>query len=598
MEDNEAPAFVEALPADDTVSCEAVPDAAVLTATDNCDASVDVSFEQTITGQDDECPSEYTIVRTWTVADCAGNEISHTQTISVEDNEAPTFVETLPVDATVSCNAVPDAAILTATDNCDASVDVSFEQTITGQDDECPSEYTIVRTWTVADCAGNEISHTQTISVEDNEAPSFVETLPVDATVSCDAVPDAAILTATDNCDASVDVSFEQTITGQDDECPYEYTITRTWTVADCAGNETSHTQTITVEDNEAPAFVETLPTNISLTCNDAIPEATTLTAVDNCDPNVSVSFEEVSTNDANCIDGYTITRTWSTVDCSGNSNEHIQIITIPPTEPITASTYDDELTITCGEELPPIPELIFSGGCGDYNVVFTEETIFPDGTEDYMVERIWEVTDRCGNMAMFTQTIFVMQPMLKEVSIKICVEDEPIDLINYLPETFATNGSFVSETPGTYLNNTLFVPYGLKVGKYLVSYSAVDGPCKYYVDFVINVHSDCVPCSPDKFKISKTVTPNGDMINDYFTVIGNEYCEFVVKLKIFNRWGDMVYESNDYRNEWNGFAPSNAVGNSGVLPAGTYYYIIELEHPALIEADPINGFIYLNTER
>ena len=82
----------------------------VLTAiSDNCDASVTVTFSEVITGQDDACPSEYTISRTWSVSDCAGNETTHTQVITVEDTAAPTFNETLPVDLTVSCDAVPSA---------------------------------------------------------------------------------------------------------------------------------------------------------------------------------------------------------------------------------------------------------------------------------------------------------------------------------------------------------------------------------------------------------------------------------------------------------------------------------------------------------
>ena len=96
---------------------------------------------------------------------------------------------TSPVDATVSCDAVPSAETLTASDNCDASVSVNFSEVITGQDDSCPSQYTISRTWIASDCAGNVTTHIQVITVEDTAAPTFNEALPADATVSCDAVP-------------------------------------------------------------------------------------------------------------------------------------------------------------------------------------------------------------------------------------------------------------------------------------------------------------------------------------------------------------------------------------------------------------------------
>ena len=202
------------------------------------------------------CPSEYTISRTWIVSDCAGNETSHTQVITVEDTVAPTVNEALPADATVSCDNVPDAETLTASDNCDASVTVNFSEVITGQDDSCPSEYTISQTWSVSDCAGNETTHTQVITVEDTTAPTFNEALSSDVTVSCDGVPDAVTLTATDNCDASVTVNIQQKCSPvKMIACPSEYTISRTWIVSDCAGNETTHTQVITVEDTAAPTF-------------------------------------------------------------------------------------------------------------------------------------------------------------------------------------------------------------------------------------------------------------------------------------------------------------------------------------------------------
>ncbi|MCK0180660.1 gliding motility-associated C-terminal domain-containing protein, partial [Flavobacteriaceae bacterium S0862] len=183
------------------------PAADTLTATDNCDASVTVIFNEVRT--DSACDSEYSLARTWTVTDCAGNETSHTQTITVEDNTAPTFVEALPADATVECDSnIPAADTLTATDNCDASVTVIFNEVRT--DSACDSEYSLARTWTVTDCAGNETSHTQTITINDTTAPTFVEALPADTTVECDSVPAADTLTATDNCDASVTVIFNE----------------------------------------------------------------------------------------------------------------------------------------------------------------------------------------------------------------------------------------------------------------------------------------------------------------------------------------------------------------------------------------------------
>ncbi|MDT0622940.1 gliding motility-associated C-terminal domain-containing protein, partial [Croceitalea vernalis] len=262
----------------------------------------------------------------------------------------------------------------------------------------------------------------------------------------------------------------------------------------------------------------------------------------------------------------------------------------------ISSSGYEEEVTIICGDELPEVPELTFMGGCGDYDVVFTEETEFSDDTDDYMVIRTWNVTDACGNMETFQQIVFVMQPQLEEVFIDICVEDDPINLVDYLPTGFDINGIFEVEREGTYLNNTTFVPNGLEIGEYKVMYSSVGGTCKYYVDFYITTNSDCVPCNRDEITVSEAVTVNGDGINDYFEIKGVEYCEFTFDVMIFNRWGDKVYEGKDYKNDWGGYAPNNSFGSSGLVPSGTYYYILTIngsEQPL----EPINGYIYIGTE-
>jgi gliding motility-associated-like protein len=44
-------------------------------------------------------------------------------------------------------------------------------------------------------------------------------------------------------------------------------------------------------------------------------------------------------------------------------------------------------------------------------------------------------------------------------------------------------------------------------------------------------------------------------------------------RLTVVNRWGDIVYESREYNNDWGGTYKGN------LLPQGTYYYILELEN-------------------
>ena len=47
------------------------------------------------------------------------------------------------------------------------------------------------------------------------------------------------------------------------------------------------------------------------------------------------------------------------------------------------------------------------------------------------------------------------------------------------------------------------------------------------------------------------------------------------IELKIFNRWGSLVYASSDYKNEWGGEANQGVkvIGDGQGLPDGTYFY-------------------------
>lgn len=70
--------------------------------------------------------------------------------------------------------------------------------------------------------------------------------------------------------------------------------------------------------------------------------------------------------------------------------------------------------------------------------------------------------------------------------------------------------------------------------------------------------------------KISNTMTPNGDSVNDAFIIDGVEQYPDN-KLSIYNRWGNQVYQTKGYVNTWEGTYQGKQ------LPVGTYYYVLEL---------------------
>ena len=81
--------------------------------------------------------------------------------------------------------------------------------------------------------------------------------------------------------------------------------------------------------------------------------------------------------------------------------------------------------------------------------------------------------------------------------------------------------------------------------------------------------------------------SPNGDGMNDKF-VVQNANGKHV-SLEMYNRWGNRVYKSDDYKNDWGGEVTEGFfLGRD--IPDGTYYYIIIID-----KKDKYAGFITVN---
>ncbi|MBK7681910.1 MAG: gliding motility-associated C-terminal domain-containing protein [Bacteroidetes bacterium] len=87
---------------------------------------------------------------------------------------------------------------------------------------------------------------------------------------------------------------------------------------------------------------------------------------------------------------------------------------------------------------------------------------------------------------------------------------------------------------------------------------------------FSISNEVDIVPAI--SFYIPNTFTPNGDGMNDTFGIAGEGVQDF--KMQIFNRWGQMIYESANANDRWDGTF-------QGVKVAmGTYIYKVSAAGP------------------
>ena len=86
--------------------------------------------------------------------------------------------------------------------------------------------------------------------------------------------------------------------------------------------------------------------------------------------------------------------------------------------------------------------------------------------------------------------------------------------------------------------------------------------------------------------EIPEGFSPNGDGNNDEFIIMGlHKYPNN--RIQIYNRNGNMVYESNNYQNYWDGISS----GKNRRLPAAPYYYVLSVNGGSKI----VKGWLYIN---
>jgi len=92
-----------------------------------------------------------------------------------------------------------------------------------------------------------------------------------------------------------------------------------------------------------------------------------------------------------------------------------------------------------------------------------------------------------------------------------------------------------------------------------------------YYIlkqkDFKFDETIDTVyiTVDPECVVIPNIITPNNDNKNDYFVI--PSLASLNIELQIYNRWGRLVYQSDNYQNQW------NAEG----LSDGVYFYTAKI---------------------
>ncbi|OXB20462.1 gliding motility-associated C-terminal domain-containing protein, partial [Flavobacterium tructae] len=261
IQDTSKPTFTGVLPADITVSCDAVPQPANMEASDNCSGNLPIVFSETKSNTENQCSTNYTLTRKWTTSDCSGNTISYTQIITVRDTTPPTGTAPVNVANLQTIADIPvgnPSDITNAVDNCSSTVNITVSDANNGGSGCDGSPYILTRTYTLTDCAGNKTLLTQTFTVENKVSVSGVAT-----NVNCSNGRTGSIQ-VTSSPGSTVIIKNEKNETVGNTNLPAgTYTLTATSSVN--KGNQAC-TATATVTITATPNETTTVS---SLACND-----------------------------------------------------------------------------------------------------------------------------------------------------------------------------------------------------------------------------------------------------------------------------------------------------------------------------------------
>ncbi len=163
------------------------------------------------------------------------------------------------------------------------------------------------------------------------------------------------------------------------------------------------------------------------------------------------------------------------------------------------------------------------------------------------------------GCKAQDTIAIEVTVEKTEEDTVFICINK---DLVLQLPE--GTGNQYLWSTGAT-TSNIQVTESGTYTAQYL---PAGQGCATLYVFNAENFDCDNI------IKVPAAFTPNNDGLNDFFTVFAQNLTDYTIK--IYNRWGELVYESSDL-GELNDLGQGWDGRHKGALQNfGTFVYYIQ----------------------
>ncbi|MCB9284927.1 MAG: gliding motility-associated C-terminal domain-containing protein [Lewinellaceae bacterium] len=199
-------------------------------------------------------------------------------------------------------------------------------------------------------------------------------------------------------------------------------------------------------------------------------------------------------------------------------------------------------------------------GGAGELSYLWDDPKQQTTNPAIFLQGDIYTVTITDGNGCKQVASFEVMEPAPLQVDLVTSPDDgtqsgtiAAVVSGGTAPYTYTWNTGRPGDT-GDLLTD-------LPSGEFFVLVKDANGCTATAVGFIANSTIDCL-------EFRNVITPDGDGMNEEFQInCLNLYQDNT--LQIFNRWGQLVYETDNYANDWTGV---NRLGED--LPEGAYFFV------------------------
>ncbi len=450
-------------------------------ALDNVDG--DISAKVAVSGTVDSATvGVYTL--TYTVSDAAGNTATATRSVSIQDASAP--VVTPPSDLVVAATDGTGTAasdVMIATFLAGATALDAVDGNLTAQiRHDAPAVFPLGTTqvnFSVTDGAGNTGTARASVTVADQSKPELVLSSGNTLVLS---VGDAFVepgYTAQDNVDGDITANVVRTGT-VDTNTKGVYTLS--YTVSDAAGNKTSATRSVTVQDAAAP--VVTAPANIEVAATDAEGTADTdatitafltgASALDGVDGAVLVTH-----NAPRVFPLGVTTVVFSAIDKSGNTGTAQATVTVSDqSKPVITLTGEPVMRVSLGETFVEPGFSAQDNVDGDVTTKVSVSGNIDTATLGAYI-LTYSVSDVAGNTTTATRSVSVVDEMPPVITVPAAITVAATDASGTVVTNSAIAAFLASATANDAVDGSLVVTHDalavLPLGANTITFEAVD---------------------------------------------------------------------------------------------------------------------------